>query len=64
MVRRDSSASDPETSVGTGFKKEMELMNAESKPNMEGHSVSDDGRNEKEEGELSEESRSNRVDER
>ena len=61
MVRRDSSASDPETSVGTGFKKEMELMNVESKPNIEAHAVSDDGRNEKEEGELSEESRSNHL---
>ena len=59
MVRRDSSASDADTSVGTGFKKEVALMNVESKLIMEGHSQSDDGRNEKEEGELSEESRPN-----
>jgi hypothetical protein len=60
IVRRDSSASEAETSVsvsaGAGFKREMESMNAEGPP------FSDDGRNEKEEGELSEASRSNHLD--
>jgi hypothetical protein len=60
IVRRDSSASEAETSVsvsaGAGFKGETELMNVEEYP------FSDDGRNEKEEGELSEASRSNHLD--
>lgn len=63
MVRRDSSASEAETSVasvGAGFK-EVESMNMETNLNVEGPPFSDDGRNEKEEGELSEESRSNHL---
>jgi hypothetical protein len=61
MVRRDSSASDAETSVGAGFR-EMESMTMETDLNMEGPPLSDDGRDEKEEGELSEESRSNNLE--
>jgi hypothetical protein len=57
MVRRDSSTSEAETEVGAGFKREMESRNMNVEPPF-----SDDGRNEKEEGELSEESRSNHLE--
>ena len=59
IVRRDSSVSEAETTLGATFKKEIELIQT---PNMDGPPLSDDGRKEKEEGELSEESRSNHLE--